>query len=405
MLPLSTQLRFAHRAFSSVANIGLLGLPNVGKSTIWNALTQTQNAEASNFPFCTIEPNKGSILVRDSLLDRVAEATNCKNIVYPEMGFIDVAGLIAGAHEGKGLGNQFLADLRGADVIAHVVRCFQDRDIVHVDCDGVELDPVKDVTVLQSELMLADLEMLEKRRERSQKRSKSSNLESSDVSEILDASIEILSSGREASNANLMQILLEKGLPIQESQVSNIASSFGMLSKKPVIYVCNVDEDSVLSGNSFSESVKKFLGTLTEDYGFVLLSAAVEETASTFETEEEQLAFLKEYKISSTGLQNIVQEAQRLLNLQCFYTAGPKECKRWNIDCGSTAIKAAGKIHSDFEKGFMSVLACRPDDWIAFNGEDGVNKNGKSQQQGRDYIVQDRDILHFRINRNLVKRT
>ncbi len=360
---------------------GIVGLPNVGKSTLFNALTQTAQAQAANYPFCTIEPNTGQVAVPDPRLEKLATIAGSKELIPTQLTFVDIAGLVRGASKGEGLGNQFLANIREVDAIVHVLRCFEDDDITHVDG---RIDPLADTETIETELMLADLESLEKRRDPLIKKIRGGDKEAKSRLELIDRVLELLREGRPA---RMLERAPEDEKPFRELQ---------LLSSKPVLYVCNVDEDSAAAGNAFSRQVGE--RAAAEGAGFVVISAAIEAEVALLEDDEERLAFLADIGIGETGLSRIIRAGYELLDLITFFTVGPKEAHAWTVKKGATAPQAAGVIHTDFEKGFIRAETISYEDYIACGGENGAKESGKMRLEGRDYLVQDGDVLHFRFN-------
>ncbi|WP_336232171.1 redox-regulated ATPase YchF [Thalassospira sp. CH_XMU1458] len=361
---------------------GIVGLPNVGKSTLFNALTQTAAAEAANFPFCTIEPNTGRVSVPDERLDKIAAIANSANIIPTQLEFVDIAGLVRGASKGEGLGNQFLANIRETDAIVHVLRCFEDDDITHVDNS---VDPVRDAETIETELMLADMESLEKRIPGLQKKARSNDKDAKLAMDLIERALEVLREGKPAR--------------VVEIDGEDEAKAFRMLqllTSKPILYVCNVDEDSASEGNELSAKV----AAMAEAQGArsVVISAAIEAEVALLDSAEDKKEFLEGLGLSETGLARIIREGYKLLNLLTFFTVGPKEARAWTVFKGATAPNAAGVIHTDFERGFIKAETIAYDDFIEFNGEAGARDAGKLRQEGKTYIVKDGDIFHFKFN-------
>ncbi len=357
---------------------GIVGLPNVGKSTLFNALTQTAAAQAANYPFCTIEPNVGDVAVPDERLDALAKIAGSKEIIPTRLTFVDIAGLVRGASRGEGLGNQFLANIRECDAIAHVVRCFEDGDITHVE-GGV--DPIRDIETIETELMLADLESLEKRVVNLEKKARGGD---KDSKELLDL-------------VNRCLILLREGKPARAVDISaderGAFAQLGLLSSKPVLYVCNVEETAADMGNDFSKKV--FARAAEEGEVAVVVSAKIENEIAVMAAED-QKDFLEAVGLKEPGLNRVIRAGYGLLHLITYFTVGPKEARAWTIEKGTKAPAAAGVIHTDFEKGFIRAETIAFDDYVACKGEAGAREAGKFRLEGKDYTVADGDVLHFR---------
>jgi ribosome-binding ATPase len=357
---------------------GIVGLPNVGKSTLFNALTQTAAAQAANYPFCTIEPNVGDVAVPDPRLDKLAAIANSKEIIPTRLTFVDIAGLVRGASKGEGLGNQFLATIRECDAIAHVVRCYEDSDIAHV---AGKIAPIDDIETIETELMLADLESLEKRAIAQEKRAKGGDKE---AKEIYGLMLRCLSLLREGKAARLVELKAE------ERRAFN---GLGLLSSKPVLYVCNVEEAVADKGNGFSAEVAG--RAAQEGAACVAVSARIESEIAVLPLGD-QLDYLEAVGLSEPGLNRVIRAGYELLHLITYFTAGPKEARAWTISVGTKAPQAAGVIHSDFEKGFIRAETIAYEDYVACNGEAGAREAGKLRLEGKDYIVADGDVMHFR---------
>ncbi len=360
---------------------GIVGLPNVGKSTLFNALTETQAAQAANYPFCTIEPNVGQVGVPDPRLDKLAAIAGSQKIIPTQLGFVDIAGLVRGASKGEGLGNQFLGNIREVDAIIHVLRCFENDDIQHVD---EQIDPVSDADTVETELMLSDLESLEKRVPAAQKKAAQGDKEAKLLAAVLLPALELLREGKPAR--------LARPSDPEELQVFNAAQ---LLTAKPVLYVCNVEEDSAAKGNAFSEAV--FAKAKAEGANAVIVSAAIESELVSMEMED-RLVFLEEMGLHETGLGRIIRSGYDLLHLLTFFTVGPKEARAWTVHAGAKAPDAAGEIHSDMQRGFIRAETIAYDDYIALNGESGAKDAGKLRQEGKEYVIADGDVLHFKFN-------
>jgi ribosome-binding ATPase len=360
---------------------GIVGLPNVGKSTLFNALTETQAAQAANYPFCTIEPNVGQVGVPDPRLDKLAEIAGSAKIIPTQLAFVDIAGLVRGASKGEGLGNQFLGNIREVDAVVHVLRCFENDDIQHVEN---RVDPISDAETVETELMLSDLESLEKRVPAAAKKAAQGDKESKLVASVLGQALDLL---REGKPARLTQ-------PRDEEEARVFAQA-QLLTAKPVLYVCNVDEESAASGNDFSARV--FEKAKAEGANAVIVSAAIEAELVGMDPEE-RMVFLEEMGLHETGLARIIRAGYDLLHLLTFFTVGPKEARAWTVHQGAKAPEAAGEIHSDMQRGFIRAETIAYDDFVALGGEAGAKEAGKLRQEGKDYVVQDGDVMHFRFN-------
>ncbi len=359
---------------------GIVGMPNVGKSTLFNALTRTAAAQAANFPFCTIEPNTGVVSVPDARLDTLAEIAGSKAILPAQMTFVDIAGLVKGASKGEGLGNQFLANIRECDAIAHVLRCFEDDDVTHVDG---RVNPVEDAETIETELMLADLESIEKRLQNLVRKVKGGDKDSLDQQRLLLAAKEALENGKPARTVDIAD---------EDAKTWNMLQ---LLTTKPVLYVCNVEEENAASGNAHSEAVAKMAAG--QGAAAVVISAAIEEEISQLDAEEAEM-FLEEMGLHEAGLDRLIKAGYALLDLQTYFTVGPKEARAWTIHKGTTAPQAAGVIHGDFERGFIRAETIAYDDFVEYGGEQGAKEAGKMRSEGKGYIVQDGDVMHFLFN-------
>jgi GTP-binding protein YchF len=360
---------------------GIVGLPNVGKSTLFNALTETQAAQAANYPFCTIEPNVGQVAVPDPRLEQIAQIARSAKVIHTQLGFVDIAGLVKGASAGEGLGNQFLGNIREVDAIVHVLRCFEDDDIQHV---SNKVDPIADAEVVETELMLADLESLEKRVENAKRRATGGDKEAKALASVLGQALALLQDGKPAR-------LTEP----RDDEEARLFEQAQLLTAKPVLYVCNVAEDEAASGNALSQQV--FAKAEAEGAQAVVVSAAIEAELVGMEPEE-RAEFLAELGLEETGLARVIRAGYDLLGLLTFFTAGPKEARAWTFPDGARAPQAAGEIHTDFEKGFIRAETIAFEDFVALGGEAGAREAGKLRQEGKDYLVQDGDVMLFRFN-------
>ena len=361
--------------------MGIVGLPNVGKSTLFNALTKTAAAQAANFPFCTIEPNVGEVNVPDARLDTLAEIAGSKSIIPARMTFVDIAGLVKGASKGEGLGNQFLANIRETDAIAHVLRCFEDGDVTHVEG---RVNPVEDAEVIETELMLADLESVEKRRQGLVRKLKGNDKEAAQQDRLLAAA----------------QAMLEEGKPARlvevDAEDAKAWKNLQLLTSKKILYVCNVDEGSAATGNGHSDAVAAMAAE--QGAGAVVISAQIEEEISKLEDDEAEM-FLEEMGLAEAGLDRLIRAGYNLLHLETYFTVGPKEARAWTIREGTGAPQAAGVIHGDFEKGFIRAETIAYADFVANGGEQGAKEAGKMRAEGKAYVVKDGDVLHFLFNK------
>ena len=357
---------------------GIVGLPNVGKSTLFNALTETAAAQAANYPFCTIEPNVGEVAVPDPRLETLAALAKSATIVPTRLTFVDIAGLVRGASKGEGLGNQFLANIREVDAIAHVVRCFEDTDVTHVEG---RIDPVADIETVETELMLADLDSLERRADSLAKKAKGGDKEAKEALDLINRALALLREGKPAR--------LTERKPEEERAFHML----GLLTALPVLYVCNVDEASAASGNAFSRKVES--RAKEEGAAAIVISAKIEAEIAVL-SREERGEYLSAVGLKEAGLDRLIRAGYALLDLVTFFTAGPKETRAWTITRGTKAPQAAGTIHSDFEQGFIRAETIAYDDYVACGGESGARDAGKMRLEGKDYVVQDGDVMHFR---------
>ena len=357
---------------------GIVGLPNVGKSTLFNALTQTAAAQAANYPFCTIEPNVGDVAVPDKRLEVLSSIAGSKEIIPTRLTFVDIAGLVRGASKGEGLGNQFLANIRECDAIAHVVRCFEDGDITHVEG---KIDPLSDIATIETELMLADLDSLERRVVAMEKKAKGGDKEAKELLDLAQRSLAELREGRPARTAGVSR------------DEHKLFASLGLLSSKPVLYVCNVEESAADKGNAFSDKVRE--QAAKEGAACVVVSAKIESEIAVL-PREDQKDYLDAVGLEEPGLNRVIRAGYELLHLVTFFTVGPKEARAWTVEKGSRAPQAAGVIHTDFEKGFIRSETIAYDDYVSGKGEAGAREAGKFRLEGKEYVVQDGDVLHFR---------
>ncbi len=360
--------------------VAIVGLPNVGKSTLFNALTETAAAQAANYPFCTIEPNVGDVAVPEPRLDALAKIAASKEIIPARINFVDVAGLVRGASKGEGLGNQFLANIRDTDAVVFVARCFVDDDVSHVEG---RVDPISDLDIIETELMLADLESLEKRVSNLEKRAKGGDKESATTLRLVRLALVALEAGRPARTA---PVHADDEKPWRMLQ---------LLTSKPALYVANVDEDSAQTGNALSALVVD--RAAKDGAKSVIISAKIESEIALLDAGE-RAEFLETLGLTEPGLNKLIREAYSLLGLQTYFTAGPKEARAWTIPVGATAPQAAGVIHTDFEKGFIRAETIAFDDYVRLNGEAGARDAGKLRAEGKDYVVRDGDVMNFRFN-------
>ena len=360
---------------------GIVGLPNVGKSTLFNALTETAAAQAANYPFCTIEPNVGRVAVPDTRLDEIAAIAKSAQEIETQIEFVDIAGLVRGASKGEGLGNQFLANIREVDAVIHVLRCFEGGDVTHVEG---RVDPIADAETVETELMLADLESLERRVPNLVKKAQQGDKEAKIEASVLGQALELLRASKLAR--------LTKPKDVEEARAFQRAQ---LLTAKPVLYVCNVDEGDAAHGNALSQKI--FDKAAAEGAQAVVISAAIEAEIATLPGDERDI-FLSDLGLHETGLNRMIHAAFALLGLITFYTAGPKESRAWTVHKGAKAPEAAGEIHTDFERGFIRAETIAYDDYVRFGGEAGAREAGKLRSEGKDYVVQDGDVMLFRFN-------
>lgn len=360
---------------------GIVGLPNVGKSTLFNALTETAAAQAANYPFCTIEPNVGNVAVPDPRLYKLAEIAGSAKIIETQLAFVDIAGLVRGASKGEGLGNQFLGNIREVDAIVHVLRCFTDGDVTHVEG---KVDPIADAETVETELMLSDLESLEKRVPNLVKKGQQGDKEAKIGASVLGQALELL---RDGKPARLTQP--------KDAEEARVFAQAQLITAKPVLYVCNVDEADAANGNALSARV--FEKAKAEGAEAVVVSAAIEAEIATM-APEDRGEFLAELGLQETGLARVITAGYKLLKLLTFFTVGPKEARAWTVHAGAKAPNAAGEIHTDFERGFIRAETIAFDDYVACKGEAGAREAGKLRQEGKEYVVHDGDVMLFRFN-------
>jgi len=359
---------------------GIVGLPNVGKSTLFNALTRTAAAQAANFPFCTIEPNVGAVAVPDARLNKLAAIGKSKTIIPTQMTFVDIAGLVKGASKGEGLGNQFLANIRECDAIAHVLRCFEDGDVTHVEG---RVDPVADADTIETELMLADMESIEKRLANVVRKVRGGDKEAVQQERLLKAALGVLGLGKPARSVEVAE------------EDRKAWDALQLLTTKPILYVCNVAEDEAATGNAHSRAVEAMAAE--QGAAAVVISARIEEEIAQLDRDEAGM-FLTELGLAEAGLDKLIRAGHELLGLQTYFTVGPKEARAWTIPKGTKAPQAAGVIHGDFERGFIRAETIAYDDFVGFGGEQACKDAGKMRTEGKAYVVKDGDVLHFLFN-------
>ena len=362
-------------------NCGIVGLPNVGKSTLFNALTATAAAQAANFPFCTIEPNVGRVALPDVRLDSIASIAGSANIVPTQLEFVDIAGLVKGASQGEGLGNQFLSNIRETHAVVHVLRCFEDDDIHHVDGS---VDPIRDAEVIETELLLADLESVEKQIKNIERKVKTGDKDVKLQHELMLKVKAILDEGKPARDLEL------------DDDECPLFKHMGLLTGKPILYVCNVSEDDAESGNALTAKVAEMAAA--QGAQSVIICASIESEIAQLDSAEERAEFLETIGLEEPGLNKIIRAGFDLLGLQTYFTAGPKEARAWTVRKGAKAPEAAGEIHTDFEKGFIKAEVIGFDDYVAAKGEQGAKDAGKLRQEGKEYVVADGDVILFKFN-------
>ncbi len=363
-------------------NCGIVGLPNVGKSTLFNALTETAAAQAANYPFCTIEPNVGRVAVPDDRLEKLAAVAKSGKIIPTQLEFVDIAGLVRGASRGEGLGNQFLANIREVDAIVHVLRCFEDTDITHVEGS---IDPIRDAETIETELMLSDLDSLERRIVPLEKKAKGGDKDSKALVDVMTPILAALRDGKPARTVSF-----------DSEDERRLVRTLGLLTAKPVLYACNVEESSAATGNAFSARVAEMAAK--EGARAVVISAAIEAEVASLGSEADRAEFLETLGLSETGLTRVIRAGYDLLGLLTFFTIGPKEARAWTVRQGAKAPEAAGAIHTDFERGFIRAETISCEDFLASGGEAGAKEAGRMRLEGKEYLVKDGDVFHFLFN-------
>jgi len=364
-------------------NCGIVGLPNVGKSTLFNALTATAAAQAANFPFCTIEPNVGRVALPDVRLHKLAEIAGSADVLPAQMEFVDIAGLVKGASKGEGLGNQFLANIRQTDAIIHVLRCFEDVDVVHVDGS---VDPLRDAETIETELLIADMESLEKQIEGIGRKAKSDKEAAAELAFMEEIKV-ALDAGKQARTVEIAA---------DDEERQKMIKKFGLMTAKPILYVCNVSEDDAANGNDLTAKVAAMAAA--NGAQCVVICASIESEIAQMDSAEDKAEFLESMGLEESGLDRIIKAGYQLLGLQTYFTCGPKEARAWTIHKGDSAPQAAGVIHSDFQKGFIKAEVIAFEDYVSLGGENGAKDAGKMRQEGKEYVVKDGDVILFRFN-------
>lgn len=362
-------------------NLGIVGLPNVGKSTLFNALTETQAAQAANFPFCTIEPNTGRVAVPDHRLEKLATLAKSAKVIPTQLEFVDIAGLVKGASKGEGLGNQFLANIREVDAVCHVLRCFDSGDITHVEGS---VDPIRDAETVETELMLADLESLERRIVPLEKKAKSGEKDAKEEVAVMRKALDLLRDGKPARLADITP------------EERPVFTRLTLLTAKPILYICNVEEEAAATGNAQSKRVEE--RAAREGAEAVVISAAIESEVAQLDDPADKAEFLESLGLEETGLSKVIKAGYRLLDQITFFTVGPKEARAWTVRRGAKAPEAAGVIHTDFTRGFIAAETISCEDYFACGTEAAAKEAGKMRLEGRDYLAQDGDVFHFRFN-------